>query len=211
MPTLSLLARSVRHQVPQPERKYRPSEDAYSVSSSVLDRERLFAEFAPLVRRLIRQYGQDAEMRQDLSGEIYCRFCDLLEAYDPERGVPLRPYLVRQLSAGIYTYARQQWQLKRRETTWETREGRSEPLADADPTPSWVFALSQQMVVEALPEAMSKLPARQRKVVIWRYYEERSFEEIAQRLNIQVATARSLLRHGLNKLRKQIQQEEWAI
>src|ERR1051325_11151103 len=30
--------------------------------SPVLDRESLFAEFQPLVRRLIRQYGEDAEM-----------------------------------------------------------------------------------------------------------------------------------------------------
>jgi len=41
-------------------------------------------------------------------------------------------------------------------------------------------------------------------VLIWRYYEERSFEEIAGMLKIQTATARSLLRHGLNTLRKAI-------
>jgi DNA-directed RNA polymerase specialized sigma24 family protein len=45
---------------------------------------------------------------------------------------------------------------------------------------------------------------RQRKIVIWRYYEERSFEEIASILQIQPATARSLLRHGLNNLRKHV-------
>src|ERR1051326_1263849 len=57
-----------------------------------LDREALYPEFTPLVRRLLRQYGQDAELRKDLEGEIYCRFCALLDAFDPERGVPLRPY-----------------------------------------------------------------------------------------------------------------------
>ncbi|HLK55766.1 MAG TPA: sigma factor, partial [Chthonomonadaceae bacterium] len=91
------------------------------------DRERLYAEFAPLVRRLVRQYGQDAEMRQDLVGEIYYRFCALLDAYDPTRGVPLRPYLVRQLTAATYTYARQQWRIRRRETGWESGEGKVEP------------------------------------------------------------------------------------
>src|SRR5947207_14177253 len=54
------------------------------------DREALYAEFQPLVRRLIRQYGDDAEMRQDLAGEIFFRFCILLASYDPCRGVPLR-------------------------------------------------------------------------------------------------------------------------
>ena len=35
-------------------------------------------------------------------------------------------------------------------------------------------------------------------------YEERSFEEIAEFLGVQPTTARSLLRHGLNNLRKAI-------
>lgn len=174
----------------------------FQKSISPRDRESLYKEFAPLVRRLTRQYGQDPEMRNDLEGEIYCRFCALLDAFDPARGVPLRPYLVRQLSANIYTYARQQWRLKNRETVWTTEEGKVEPAIPTDPTTDWVSALSHQQAVAALPVAMEKLPPRQRKVVIWRYYEERSFEEIAELLGIQPATARSLLRHGLNCLRK---------
>src|ERR1051326_521637 len=100
----------------------------------VADREVLYAEFAPLVRRLVRQYGQDAEMRKDLVGEIYYRFCALLDAYDPTRGVPLRPYLVRQLTAATYTYARQQWRMQKREVTWETEESAGQKAPTSDPT-----------------------------------------------------------------------------
>src|SRR5438105_12578189 len=70
------------------------------------DRDALYAEFQPLVRRLIRQYGHCPEIRQDLAGEIYCRFCTLVTAYDPSRGIPIRPYIVRQLTASVYTYVR---------------------------------------------------------------------------------------------------------
>src|SRR5947209_20458060 len=85
----------------------RPDDRAISTLSYrdqvFLQRDGLYAEFQPLVRRLIRQYGGDnAELREDLAGEIYYRFCQLLEVYDPERGVPLRPYLVRQLTASVY-------------------------------------------------------------------------------------------------------------
>src|SRR5437764_237732 len=59
-----------------------------------VDCDSLFAEFQPLVQRLIRQYGDEPELREDLIGEIYCRFCALVHAYDPSRGIPLRPYLV---------------------------------------------------------------------------------------------------------------------
>ena len=168
------------------------------------DRDRLYTEFAPLVRRLIRQYGQNADMREDLAGEIYCRFCALLDVFDPERGVPLRPYLVRQLTLATYTYVRQQWRIQKREATWEIEEVRAEQKAAFDPTVDWLTALAQDQAAALLPPAMQKLPVRQRNVVIWRYYEERSFEEIAALLGVQPGTARSLLRHGLNNLRKAI-------
>jgi len=57
-------------------------------------------------------------------------------------------------------------------------------------------------VLRQLPDAIALLPLRQRQVVIWRYYEGRSFESIAETLEIQAATVRSLLRHGVNNLRR---------
>src|SRR5205823_6191766 len=68
------------------------------------NRDILYAELQPLVRRLISQYGDDAESRKDLAGEIYCRFCSILESFDESRGIPLRPYLIKQLSASVYSY-----------------------------------------------------------------------------------------------------------
>jgi len=166
------------------------------------DRDRWYAEFAPLVRRLIRQYGQDAEMREDLTGEIYCRFCALYEAFDPTRGVPLRPYMVHQLTHATYTYARQQWRVRKRESTWERAEVRAELRDSFDPTDDWLTALTQEQIAALLPAAFRKLAPRQRSVVIWRYFEERSFEEMAEMLGVRPVTVRSMLRHGLHNLRK---------
>src|SRR5437660_9555782 len=123
-----------------------------------LDRDTLYSEFAPLVRRLIRQYGDNAELRQDLAGEIYYRFCLLLDAYDPTSGVPLRPYLVRQLSASIYTYARHQWRRAKRETSLSPSgllENGSlcEPAHPHDPTKQWDHNLATEQVLRELPEA----------------------------------------------------------
>lgn len=161
----------------------------------------LYAEFRPLVRRLIRQYGENTEIRNDLEGEIYCRFCSLLKAYDPNRGVPLRPYLVRQLSASVYTFARHQWRSQHREVSLELFTSESEPRQSADPTLDWDDAIDLQRFKHSLPAVIAKLSERQRNVLIWRYYEDSSFEEIANRLGIQASTARSLLRHALNRLR----------
>jgi len=199
----------------------------------------LYSEFQPLVRRLVRQYGgDDFELRQDLAGEVYFRFCSLLDAYDPGRGVPLRPYLVRQLTASVYTYARQQWRARKREVSLdvdlaEAATGHQSGLsggiesgvshqsglarmgtstwssygAAVDPTPGWDEALLQQQLLRALPSMIAKLPTRQRQVLIWRYYEQRSFEEVANALGVKEATARSLLRHALNNIRRGVSKE----
>jgi RNA polymerase sigma factor (sigma-70 family) len=169
-----------------------------------IDRDTLYAEFQPLVRRLIRQYGRTPELRADLEGEIYCRFCGFLDAYDPERGIPLRPYMVRQLTASTYTYTRQYWRVAAREYALLESEVDNGFGDEEDPTDNWLQSICQQQVAEGLPAAMERLPERQRNVVIWRYYEDRSFDEIATFLGVQSATVRSLLRHGLNNLRKYI-------
>src|SRR5579871_2017267 len=119
-----------------------------AVSRGAMDPERdaLYAEFAPLVRRLIRQFGKTSELRRDLPGEIYCRFCALLEAFDPDRGVPLRPYLVRQLTATTYTYARQHWRIASRELELEGSQADTGFGSEEDPTGRWVHAICQQQV-----------------------------------------------------------------
>ncbi len=174
------------------------------------DREGLYSEFQPLVRRLIRQYGEDPESRCDLQGEIYYRFCLLLDAFDPSRGIPLRPYLVRQLTSSVYTYARQRWRRQKREVHLDISLNNGEPAVSADPSRQWDEEMVTKQVLRMLPESIASLPPRQRKLIVWRYYDSMSFEEIAALLNIQVSTARSILRHGLNNLRKTIGRSDLA-
>lgn len=191
------------------ERPAPASANPLSANPALLDRDTLFGEFAPLTRRLIRQYaGEDPEMREDMRGEIYCRFSQLYDEWDPARGVPLRPYLVRKLTAAAYTFARHHWRRDRRELSLEFGEEFGDPGPSIDPTSSWDSALAMEQVLNLLPEGITQLPRRQRQVVVWRYYEQRTFEEISERLDIRVATARSILRHGLNNLRKWIQREK---
>lgn len=167
-----------------------------------MSRQALFAEFTPLVRKLIGQYGDDPDLRQDLVGEIYYRFCKLLDAYEPGREIPLRPYLVRQLIASTYTFARHHWRERQREIRYDELPVWSSANLSHDPTGEWDEVLTLRQMSHLLPAALAKLPARQKKVVIWRYFDEMPFEQIAGQLGVQAATARSLLRHALNSLRR---------
>jgi RNA polymerase sigma-70 factor (ECF subfamily) len=171
---------------------------------SAADREALYRDFRPLVRSLIGRYGDDPELREELPGEIYARFCQLVADYEPGRGVPLKLYLVRTLSASVYSYARSRWQRRRRESSLELELGLNARVGSSDPAREWDEQIAMQRVLEQLPDAIVRLPLRQRQVVVWFYYEGLAFEEIAQTLEIQPATARSLLRHGIARLRQLI-------
>jgi RNA polymerase sigma factor (sigma-70 family) len=171
------------------------------------ERDALYEEFQPLVRRLMRQYGETPEQREELQGEIYLRFCEILAAYEPGRGVPLRPYLVRMLTASVYTYSRAHWRRKDRELSLEVEFALGEPAGE-DPSTEWLGSLAQEAVLAQLPLLIARLPQRQQQVVIGRYYENCSFAELAERLQVQQATVRSLLRHGLNNLRRALASTE---
>lgn len=163
----------------------------------------LLVRFAPYCRRLIRRYGTTPELRQDLVGEIYCIIHDLIEAYDHTRGVPFSAYLFRQLRACVFTRARREWQVQKREVCtspldddwWEIQQAADDRLPE------------QLGLREWLREAIGALTERQRTVVYLRYFQSRSFEEIADVLRIKPATARSLLRNGINQLRITLRSE----
>lgn len=167
-----------------------------------IDREWLYLQFRPLVRRLVAQYGATQLLREELIGEIYCRFCALLDAYDPDRGVPLRPYIVRQLTSSVYTFVRSHRRSPSREVPFDECLDDNHRDLRFDPTDEWDQNMAIDSIRDVIPAALNQLSERQKNVVIWRYYHDCSFEEIALRLNVQTSTARSLLRHALNSMRK---------
>lgn len=168
------------------------------------DRDAVYARLQPLVRRLIARYGTTPDLRQELVGELYHRFCTLLEAFDPQRGISLEGYLIRSLTAAAYTYARSQWQRQRREVSFDPEIG--EHLApSADPTPQWDHQILLGSLRKEFRDSISGLPERQRQVLIGRYFLGQSHAEIAARLETCPATARSLLRHAINRLRRDLE------
>jgi len=175
-----------------------------------MERDILFEEFAPLVDSMIRRYGTDPEIRSDLPGEIYFRLNYFLDRYDPSRGVPLRPYLIRQLSASIFTYARKRWRVKEREAEWGELEGDRHVDRQADTALDWDERIVLEDLVMRLPDALSQLSERQRNVVTLRYFESLSYDSIAERLGINVSTARSLMRHAIKRLRNWFQEGAYS-
>ena len=61
--------------------------------------------------------------------------------------------------------------------------------------------------LEPMRRAIQTLPSDQRETVLLRWYDELSYEEIAQVLQIPLGTVRSRLHNALQKLRQQMDRE----
>jgi RNA polymerase sigma-70 factor (sigma-E family) len=84
------------------------------------------------------------------------------------------------------------WRRRRRERLVDT-------VPDVPYTDSGLTGIDGQ---QGLWQALATLPARQRAVLVLRYYEQRSDEEIAEVLGVSRGTVRSQAFRGLEKLRE---------
>jgi RNA polymerase sigma factor (sigma-70 family) len=150
---------------------------------------------------LLARYGRTSELRQELPGEIYYQFCRLLDSYDLDRGIPLSAYLARMLPIRVFNFVQTYWRQQNRHVSLDSETLEAVLPDPADGKDSWAESLYTGQILNALPGAIAALPHRQRLVLVWRYYDERSFEEIANDLGIQPVTARSLLRYAIKTLR----------
>src|SRR5262249_11496132 len=125
---------------------------------SASEREALYREFQPLVRSLIARYGDDPELRQELRGEIYVRFCQLVTDYDPSRGVPIKAYRVRTLPGSVYSFARSGWQRRQRESSLELAPDVDTVDGSFDPSRDWDEQMMMQQTLQQLPDAIAQLP-----------------------------------------------------
>jgi RNA polymerase sigma-70 factor (sigma-E family) len=62
---------------------------------------------------------------------------------------------------------------------------------------------------QAVRAAIGRLPARQRAVVVLRYYEDLTDQQIASTLGLPVGSVKSSLHRAASILRQHLEQEEW--
>lgn len=169
--------------------------------------EALRQELAPLMRRLLRRYDLEPTERVLREAALDRLLAALLTAYNPVSGVPLRPYLVRQLARESV----EPWNALSPITLLEDEQAivdaafqaasEDKPSADLERNAEM---FSTSFVVQWLPEAIALLPDNQRRAFLWHYYEECSLQEMAERLNISEQAVRGLLDVTLTHLRQSL-------
>ncbi|MFJ6085454.1 SigE family RNA polymerase sigma factor [Streptomyces sp. NPDC092369] len=95
--------------------------------------------------------------------------------------------------------------LNTRTSQWRKRkvdEFVCEELPEPEPAPGGDDPAEKQALHDAMWRAIAKLPARQRAMVVLRYYEDLSEAQTAEVLGVSVGTVKSAVSRALGKLRE---------
>jgi len=122
------------------------------------------------------------------------------------RIVRKRRYLAAARCLDAYVY-----QIARNEATSflrrHRRERRLEPDAQLWLVPAEPAATIRE-TAEALQAALTRLPPRQREIVVLKTYQDKTFREIAEMLDVSLNTVASRYRYGMEKLRAWLKELE---
>jgi RNA polymerase sigma-70 factor (sigma-E family) len=147
----------------------------------------LYRAHAPAALRFALMLTGERELAEDLVQEAFVRVAAKLDSLrEPDA---FGAYLTRAIANLAKSHFRHQQVVARHERT--LRIGRMA----GDP--------AESVADDALMRALHRLPMRQRAVIVLRYYNDASNEEIARVLDTPVGTVKSLLSRGLAKLREE--------
>ncbi|MBI5667861.1 MAG: sigma-70 family RNA polymerase sigma factor [Chloroflexi bacterium] len=148
----------------------------------------LYQGYAQKIYRYIA-YRVPPEDAEDLTGEVFVKMVEGLPTYRITE-VPFEAWLYRIAAARIADYYRR----KKRRVEVELDE--QTPEAEAQPEEQ----LLEQQEIEALREALQQLTPEQQSILILRFVERKSHEEVAAMLQRSVSAVKTIQHRALTHL-----------
>jgi RNA polymerase sigma-70 factor, ECF subfamily len=149
----------------------------------------LYQMFVQRIYRYIAYRVAGTSEAEDLTAEVFVKMVEGLSTYRVT-GAPFEAWLYRIAAARIADYYRR---ARRRPQT-----GLLDTLTDSEPLPEDQILENQE--VDALRDALSELTEEQQTVLILRFIERKSHEEVAQIVGKNVNTVRSIQHRALSQL-----------
>jgi RNA polymerase sigma factor (sigma-70 family) len=158
----------------------------------------LYARHAPLVFGIsARSLG--APTAEEIVQGVFLALWQHARDFDPERG-PLRPWLLQIARRRILNELR-----RRRRRPAEQTDREQELLAElSDPDPGPFSAAWRQHRRDAVRAALELLPPAQRQALGLAFFEELTHEQVAEVLELPLGTAKTRIRAGLQRLRREL-------
>ena len=148
--------------------------------------------YSPLLGYLYRFLGGDRQLAEDMAQETFLR---LLQPGSYQEGRPFKPWLYAiaiNMARDYFKSARVRLNASQDETTMES-------IYDTAPGPEEAALNSEQG--RAVAAALSQLGEEYRGVLMLRFYNGLSLQEIAATLHIPLGTVKSRLSTGTHRLR----------
>lgn len=152
----------------------------------------LISQHSKIINALYSRYGSCFDSKDDFLSESYIVIFECIQDFDPERGLDINVYIYTKLKWRMYSISRQNRSRKSRFVLCES-------IPDCEHYDNYK-SLEIQSYID-IYDYLNHLRPRQRTAVIYRYLCDQSYEAIALQMNVKEATVRSLVRHGLNRLR----------
>ena len=174
--------------------------------------ERYGKSLLGMIRTIIREEAT----AEDLWQETFFRAIRNIGNYNPqtgEKGTGFRSWLYR-IAINLTLdelRRRKRW----RTLSWASTDNDSRKQNDApetnepmDPRPDPGEILDGKHRIQSLREAMTRIPNRYRVILILRDYQELSYQEISDVLDLPIGTVRSRLSRARNRLRKALEKRD---
>ncbi|MCS7080732.1 MAG: RNA polymerase sigma factor [Chloracidobacterium sp.] len=136
---------------------------------------------------------------EDIAQDVFVKLYEHLARYDAAQ--PLENWLMRIASNYTLNWLEKNARRTQRTTTLDSDDERQSPLPTPDPSPSAPATLERREVGMRLLAALQTLPVNQRLVVVLRYLDDLSVEEIAALLGAPKNTVKTWLARGRDALR----------
>lgn len=162
----------------------------------------LYERYEERLLRYIRRLGAGSEEEaEDILQEAFIKIWKNLRAYDPR--LPLSSWIYRIVHNQAISHWRKSRSFgKKNRVGW--REARLEDLPDSDPLFSWDEAASTPTMIQ---QVLTQLPLPYREVLVLRFFERLSYEEISDVLKIPEGTVATRLNRAKRAFAKHADQQ----
>lgn len=162
----------------------------------------LYERYEERLLRYIRRLGAGSEEEaEDILQEAFIKIWKNLRAYDPR--LPLSSWIYRIVHNQAISHWRKSRSFgKKNRVGW--REARLEDLPDSDPLFSWDEAASIPTMIQ---QVLTQLPLPYREVLVLRFFERLSYEEISDVLKIPEGTVATRLNRAKRAFAKHADQQ----
>ena len=162
------------------------------------------ARFAELVEKYLRRiynftfrYLGNREEAEDVTQEVFVRAWKGAKKFDAARNFRVWLFVIAKNAS--FDYLRKKKSIPFSDIDVDGEDSFIESIEDLDPFPDEIFARKE--IAADVERAVSMLPSVDRSILVLRYIDQMTFEEVSEVLNIPMNTAKSRHRRALGKLR----------